>query len=48
MEWNWGVLFFLIAAASIIVTENFLSVREDIRATRKTVEEILETLRERG
>lgn len=45
MEWLFAVAGIGIV---IVLTENFLTVREDIRVTRKTVEEILETLRERG
>jgi hypothetical protein len=45
MEWLFAVAGILVV---FVLTENFLTVREDIRVTRKTVEEILETLRERG
>lgn len=44
MEWLFAIAFFMVL---FVVTENFLSVREDIRVTRKAVEEILRTLRER-
>lgn len=45
MEWLFAIAGILIV---IVVTENFLAVRTDIRSTRKTVEEILKILHERG
>ena len=45
MEWLFAIAGILTV---FVLTENFLAVREDIRVTRKAVEEILQTLRERG